>query len=92
MPVQPVGRQRCAVADCDRSRLENALCSGHGQRWRDRDRPAMAVFLADPGPALKSNPGNYWLRGCVLFTQPPQATNRRISPASPRGERLVNGE
>ena len=43
---------RCAVAGCDRSRSENGLCSGHGQRWRDRDRPAMAVFLADPGPVL----------------------------------------
>ena len=52
-PDDPVlGRQRCAVADCDRSRSEYGLCSGHGQRWRDRDRPAMAVFLADPGSAL----------------------------------------
>ena len=52
-PDDPVlGRRRCAVAGCDRSRSENGLCSGHGQRWRDRDRPAMAVFLADPGPVL----------------------------------------
>ncbi len=52
-PDDPVlGRRQCAVADCDRSRSENGLCSGHGQRWRDRDRPSMAVFVADPGPAL----------------------------------------
>ena len=52
-PDDPVlGRRPCAVADCDRSRSENGLCSGHAQRWRDRGRPAMAVFLADPGPAL----------------------------------------
>ena len=52
-PDDPVlGRRICAVAGCDRSRSENGLCSGHGQRWRHRDRPAMAVFLADPGPVL----------------------------------------
>ena len=52
-PDDPVlGRRQCAVADCDRPVSENGLCSGHGQRWRDRDRPALAVFLADPGPVL----------------------------------------
>jgi hypothetical protein len=64
-PDDPVlGRRRCAVADCDRSRSENGLCSGHGQRWRDRDRPAMAVFLADPGPALN---GRRDLRTCSVI-------------------------
>ena len=58
-PDDPVlGRRTCAVADCDRSRSENGLCSGHGQRWRDRDRPAMAVFLADPGPVAERPPGS----------------------------------
>ncbi len=52
-PDDPVlGRRICAVAGCDRSRSENGLCSGHSRRWRDRDRPAMAVFLADSGPML----------------------------------------
>ena len=52
-PDDPVlGRRPCAVPDCDRSRVENGLCSGHGQRWRTRGRPTMAVFLADPGPTL----------------------------------------
>lgn len=52
-PDDPVlGRRQCAVADCDRPVSENGLCSGHGQRWRDRNRPALAVFLADPGPVL----------------------------------------
>jgi hypothetical protein len=52
-PDDPVlGRRPCAVSDCDRSGAENGLCSGHGQRWRARDRPQMAVFLADPGPTL----------------------------------------
>jgi integrase len=52
-PDDPVlGRRPCAVPDCDRSGAENGLCSGHGQRWRARDRPQMAVFLADPGPTL----------------------------------------
>ena len=50
-PDDPVlGRRQCAVADCDRPVSENGLCSGHGQRWRDRNRPAIAVFLTDPGP------------------------------------------
>ena len=52
-PDDPVlGRRQCAVAQCDRPVSENALCSGHARRWRDRDRPAIAVFLADPGPVL----------------------------------------
>lgn len=52
-PDDPVlGRRQCAVADCDRPVSESGLCSGHGHRWRDRDRPALAVFLADPGPVL----------------------------------------
>lgn len=52
-PDDPVlGRRQCAVAQCDRPVSENALCSGHARRWRDRHRPAIAVFLADPGPVL----------------------------------------
>ncbi len=52
-PDDPVlGRGPCGVPECDRSRAENGLCSAHGQRWRARGRPTMAVFVADPGPAL----------------------------------------
>ena len=52
-PDDPVlGRRQCAVTQCDRPVSENTLCSGHARRWRDRDRPAIAVFLADPGPVL----------------------------------------
>jgi len=58
-PDDPVlGRRRCAVAKCDRPVSGNGLCSGHGQRWRDRDRPAIAVFLADPGPCVEWPPGS----------------------------------
>lgn len=52
-PDDPVmGRRLCAVPGCDRSRSESGLCRGHAGRWRARSRPAMAVFLADPGPTL----------------------------------------
>lgn len=52
-PDDPVlGRRPCAVPGCDRSRSESGLCTGHAGRWRARGRPAMDVFLADPGPTL----------------------------------------
>lgn len=52
-PDDPVlGRGGCPVPGCDRSRAENGLCTGHARRWRDRDRPELVVFLADPGPEL----------------------------------------
>ena len=67
-PDDPVlGRRRCAVPGCDRSRAENGLCSGHGQRWRTRGRPAMAVFLADPGPRLN---GRRNLTTCSVIRMP----------------------
>ncbi|MGB9307559.1 MAG: site-specific integrase, partial [Mycobacterium sp.] len=49
---QVMGRRQCEVPGCDRSRSESGLCRGHAGRWRARSRPAMAVFLADPGPTL----------------------------------------
>jgi hypothetical protein len=51
-PDDPVMGRLCRVSDCDRSWTEGGLCSSHGRRWRARGRPAMAVFLADPGPTL----------------------------------------
>ena len=52
-PADPVlGRPLCSVPGCDRSGCEYQLCSAHGGRWRDRGRPDMTVFLADPGPPL----------------------------------------
>ena len=63
-PGDPVlGRRPCSVPECDRSRAENGLCSGHGRRWRAQDRPEMAVFLTEPGPALN---GRRDLKDCSV--------------------------
>ena len=63
-PGDPVlGRQDCPAGGCDRPRAENGLCSAHGNRWRDRGRPDLSVFLADPGPPLN---GRRPLTGCSV--------------------------
>ena len=52
-PDDPVlGRPACPASGCDRPRAENGLCAAHGKRWKDRGRPDMTAFLADPGPPL----------------------------------------
>ena len=52
-PDDPVlGRPACPAGGCDRPRAENGLCTAHGKRWKDRGRPDMTAFLADPGPPL----------------------------------------
>lgn len=63
-PDHPVlGRGACSVTGCDRSPSGNRLCSTHQKRWADRGRPAMATFLADPGPPLN---GRRDLTGCTV--------------------------
>ena len=52
-----LGRPDCSVPGCDRSGWEHGLCGGHGGRWRGRECPDLAGFLADPGPALKGRNG-----------------------------------
>jgi integrase len=58
-----LGRRTCPVPGCDRARAEYGLCTAHGGRWRDRDRPDLAEFLADPGPPLN---GRRQLTGCTV--------------------------
>jgi hypothetical protein len=97
-PDDPVmGRRPCAVPDCDRSRAESGLCSGHGRRWRARGRPALAVFLADPGPTLNGRrdltPARcrdavtaVAVRDCVCVTgRPGPATAGQIPTGGPLG-------
>jgi integrase len=63
-PDDPVlGRRTCPVPGCDRAQAENGLCSAHGNRWRERGRPDLAEFLADPGPVLN---GRRQLTGCTV--------------------------
>ena len=63
-PDDPVlGRPMCCVPDCDRSRAEGRLCSGHGRRWRVAGRPDLSAFLAAPGPPL---PGRIELTACTV--------------------------
>jgi integrase len=58
-----LGRRTCPVPGCDRARAEYGLCTAHGNRWRERGRPALAEFLADPGPPLN---GRRPLTGCTV--------------------------
>lgn len=70
-PTDPVlGKRGCTVPDCDRSAWLQGLCGGHSHRWRCRDRPELAVFLADPGPPLagRSEPGGCTVSGCHYGT------------------------
>ena len=63
-PDNPVlGRRTCPAGGCDRPRAENGLCSAHGNRWRDRGRPDLAAFLADPGAPLN---GRRQLTACSV--------------------------
>jgi hypothetical protein len=63
-PDDPVlGRPACPAGGCDRPRAENGLCAAHGKRWKDRGRPDMTAFLADPGPPLN---GRRLLTACSV--------------------------
>lgn len=63
-PDDPVlGRPLCCVPDCDRSRAEGRLCSGHGRRWRVAGCPDLSAFLTDPGLPL---PGRIELTACTV--------------------------
>jgi site-specific recombinase XerD len=50
-PVFAAGQ--CVVAGCDRTATQRGLCNGHVIRWRQRGRPAVEDFLADPGPPVR---------------------------------------
>ena len=56
--ISPIPMTRCWAVDRVRCPIATgperaAGCArGHARRWRARGRPAMAVFLADPGPTL----------------------------------------
>jgi hypothetical protein len=52
-PVFAAGE--CAVAGCDRTAVStrHRLCNAHAIRFRDRGRPPMEEFLADPGPPVR---------------------------------------
>jgi site-specific recombinase XerD len=55
-PDDPVfAADQCAVDGCDRTAVSvrRKLCNGHAIRFRERGRPAMEDFLADPGPPVR---------------------------------------
>jgi len=60
-PVFAAGE--CAVAGCDRTATQRGLCNGHVIRWRQRGRPNLEDFLADPGPPVR---GRNALAPCVV--------------------------
>ena len=51
-PDDPVfATAQCAVSGCDRTTAQRGLC--HAIRWRQRGRPDLQEFLADPGPPAR---------------------------------------
>jgi len=53
-PDDPVfATARCAVPGCDRTTAQRGLCNAHAIRWRQRGRPGLPEFLADPGPPAR---------------------------------------
>jgi site-specific recombinase XerD len=50
-PVFAAGQ--CTVAGCDRTTAQRGLCNAHAIRWRQRGRPDLQEFLADPGPPVR---------------------------------------
>jgi len=70
-PEDPVlGVPDCAVPGCDYPVSDHGICNGHRLRWRDRGRPSLAEFLADPGPPLRgrSRLGRCTVAGCRYGT------------------------
>ena len=66
VPDDPVFIAReCAVQGCDRTAasIRRGLCNAHAIRFRKRGRPAMADFLAYPGPPVR---GRRSLAACVV--------------------------
>ena len=64
-PGDPVlGYKLCQVGGCGRPVHERVLCTAHGGRWRRRGQPAIAEFLADPGPPLR---GRAEPTGCTVL-------------------------
>jgi site-specific recombinase XerD len=52
----------CTVVDCGRVVIQQGLCNGHAIRWRQRGRPDMEDFLADPGRPVRGRT----LPACVV--------------------------
>jgi len=53
-PGDPVfAAAQCAVPGCDRTTARRELCNAHAIRWRQRGRPGLPEFLADPGPPAR---------------------------------------
>ncbi|WP_239342219.1 hypothetical protein [Frankia sp. CiP3] len=61
-----LGTPTCAVPSCDYPVADHGICNGHRLRWRDRGRPALAAFLAEPGPPIRGRAelGCCTVRGC----------------------------
>ena len=54
LPGDPVfAADECVVAGCDRTASQRGLCNAHAIRWRQRGRPGLEEFLADPGPPVR---------------------------------------
>jgi integrase len=66
-PGDPVFRAaQCTVDDCDRMEHQRGLCNGHAIRWRQRGRPGMAEFFANPGKPIRGRAelGRCAVKGC----------------------------
>jgi site-specific recombinase XerD len=64
LPGDPVfAADECVVAGCDRTASQRGLCNAHAIRWRQRGRPGLEEFLADPGPPVR---GRTALPPCIV--------------------------
>ncbi len=48
-----LGWKTCIAEGCGRPKRNGGMCDPHYARWRSQGKPDRAVFLADPGPAVR---------------------------------------
>ncbi|MBV9143848.1 MAG: hypothetical protein JO115_23505 [Pseudonocardiales bacterium] len=53
-----LGWKTCVAEGCGRPKRNGGMCDPHYARWRSQGKPDRAVFLADPGPAIRGRPGH----------------------------------
>jgi integrase len=52
-----LGWKTCLAEGCGRPNRNGGMCDPHYARWRSQGKPDRAVFLSDPGPAVRGKAG-----------------------------------